>query len=175
VAPQKRVRVRARAITSLFLLNENHPHAGFCVLGVTNSGNYKYKPCVILCFEILHLCVAYYNTHSMIIFRLLPVLLSFLLIAAHFSRADQKILVIISLAIPFLLLIKKRVIIRIMQIVLLLAAAEWIRSMLIYIEVRKISGDDWTRLAIILSVVAIYTAASGLFLQNRKIMNNYKS
>jgi len=111
----------------------------------------------------------------MIIFRLLPVLLSFLLIAAHFSRADQSILLIISLTIPFLLLIKKRIIIRIMQIVLLLAGAEWIRAMLIYIEVRQSSGDDWTRLAIILSIVAIYTAFSGFFLQNVKILNMYKS
>lgn len=111
----------------------------------------------------------------MIILRLLPVLLSFLLIAAHFSRADQTIMVIISLAIPFLLLIKKRAIIRIMQIVLLLAAAEWIRAMLSYIEVRKLSGDDWTRLAIILSVVAILTAASGLIFQNKTILKMYKS
>ncbi|MBI5010381.1 MAG: hypothetical protein HZB98_12195 [Bacteroidia bacterium] len=111
----------------------------------------------------------------MILIRLLPVLISFLLLAAHFSRADQTILVIITLIFPFLLLIKKRFIIRIVQFVLLLAGTEWIRAMLDYIEVRKSIGDEWVRLAIILSVVAIFTAASGLFLQHRKIMDLYKS
>jgi hypothetical protein len=43
-----------------------------------------------------------------------------------------------------------------------------------YIETRKTMDDDWTRLAIILSVVAICTAASGLFLQNSKLLNIYK-
>ena len=109
----------------------------------------------------------------MLIFRLIPVLISFALIAAHFSRADQPILLVISLAIPFILFIKKRIVVRIIQIVLIFAGAEWIRAMLSYIEVRKSVGDDWTRLAIILSVVAIYTAASGLFLQNKKILNSY--
>ena len=115
------------------------------------------------------------TTLKMIIFRLLPVILSFILLAAHFSRAEQTILLIISLLIPTLLLIKKRIIIRIIQAVLLIAGAEWIRTMLNYIEIRKSMGDDWTRLAIILSVVAIYTAASGLFLQNQKILFRYKS
>jgi heme/copper-type cytochrome/quinol oxidase subunit 4 len=82
---------------------------------------------------------------------------------------------IISLIIPVLLLIKKRIIIRIIQIVLVLAGAEWIRAMLYYIDMRKSSEDDWTRLAIILSVVALYTAASGLFLQNKKILCKYNS
>lgn len=111
----------------------------------------------------------------MIIFRLLPVIISFLLLAAHFSRADHTILVIITLMFPFLFFIKKRIILRIIQVVLIISGAEWIRAMLDYIEVRKAMGDDWTRLAIILSVVAIYTAASGLFLQNKKVMDKYKS
>ncbi len=110
----------------------------------------------------------------MIIIRLIPVLLSFLLLAAHFSRADQTILVIISLIFPFLLLIKRRIILRLIQVVLIISGAEWIRAMLSYIAARKALDEDWTRLAIILSVVALYTAASGLFLQNRNILNIYK-
>jgi hypothetical protein len=111
----------------------------------------------------------------MIVFRLLPVILSFLLMAAHFSRADQTFLAIVSLIFPLFLLIKKRIIIRLFQVVLILAGAEWVRAMFSYIEVRKTIGDDYIRLAVILSVVAIFTAASGLFLQNKKILDIYKS
>lgn len=110
----------------------------------------------------------------MIIFRLFPVLLSFLLLAAHFSRADQTVPVVVSLLVPVLFFIKRRYILRIIQVVLLAAGLEWIRAMLVYIEARKSIGDDWTRLAIILSAVALYTVLSGLFLQNRKIMDKYK-
>jgi peptidoglycan biosynthesis protein MviN/MurJ (putative lipid II flippase) len=117
----------------------------------------------------------YTSKLKMIIFRLLPVILSFLLVAAHFSRADQTIPAIVALIFPLLLLIRKRIIIRLFQVVLILAGAEWIRAMLGYIEVRKTLGDDYIRLAVILSVVAIYTAASGLFLQNKKILDIYKS
>lgn len=111
----------------------------------------------------------------MIILRIFPVILSIILMAAHFSRADQTIPAIISLIFPLFLLIKKRIIIRLFQVVLILGGAEWVRSMFSYIEVRKSVGDDYMRLAVILSAVAIFTAASGLFLQNKKILDIYKS
>ena len=84
------------------------------------------------------------------VLRLLPVILAFGLLAAHFSRADMFPAVIVSLAIPFLLLIRKPWIARSIQVLLLLGAAEWIRAMFGYINVRKEIGEDWGRLAIIL-------------------------
>ncbi len=110
----------------------------------------------------------------MIILRLLPVIVSFLLLAAHFSRVDLLSLVTLSLLIPFLLFIKKRWIARIMQIVLLAGAFEWIRIMIYYIGIRKSQGDDWTMLAMILSVVAIFTVASGFVFQSRHLKKVYK-
>lgn len=110
----------------------------------------------------------------MIVLRLLPLILSFVLLAAHFSRADLLPLVVLSLAIPFLFFIKKRWVIRSIQVILNFGGLEWIRAMLQYIDLRKSIGEDWTRLAIILTVVALYTAASGLFLQHKKILQAYK-
>jgi len=109
----------------------------------------------------------------MIVFRLLPVIFSFLLMAAHFSRANQTVLVVISILIPSLFLVKRRIVLRAIQVLLIAAGAEWIRSMLVYIDVRKAAGDDWTRLAVIMTAVAFYTAASGLFLQARKVLDKY--
>jgi len=110
----------------------------------------------------------------MVVIRLLPVIISFGLLAAHFSRADLLPLVILSLAIPLLLLIRKAWAARTLQLLLLLGAFEWIRAMLGYIELRKSIDDDWTRLAIILIVVALLTALSGLVFQGRSLKKRYK-
>jgi len=75
--------------------------------------------------------------------RLLPVILSFGLLAAHFSRTGLFPVVILCLAIPFLLLIKKPWVARTIQLLLLLGGAEWIRAMFGYIEIRKAIGEDW--------------------------------
>lgn len=101
-------------------------------------------------------------------------ILSFGLLAAHFSRADLFPLVIVSLAIPFLLLIKRAWAARGIQLLLLLGAAEWIRSMFGYIEVRKTIGEDWGRLAIILITVALLTACSGLVFSGKSLKKRYR-
>ena len=106
--------------------------------------------------------------------RLFPVILSFGLLAAHFSRADLFPLVLISLAIPFLLFMPKAWVARTMQILLLAGAAEWIRAMFGYIAMRKEIGDDWTRLAIILIAVALLTASSGLVFRGKALKRRYQ-
>jgi len=106
--------------------------------------------------------------------RLLPVIFSFGLLAAHFSRANMFPLVLVSLALPFLLLIKRAWAARSIQVLLLLGAAEWIRSMFGYIEVRKSIGEDWTRLAIILGAVALLTACAGLVFRGKALKKRYE-
>jgi len=106
--------------------------------------------------------------------RLLPVILSFGLLAAHFSRAGMFPFVILSLLIPFVLLIREAWAARSIQILLLLGALEWIRAMFGYIEIRKSIGDDWGRLAIILVTVALLTAFSGLVFRGRSLKKRYK-
>ena len=105
--------------------------------------------------------------------RLLPVLLSFGLLAAHFSRAGLFPLVLISLIIPLILLIRKAWVARAIQILLVLGGLEWIRAMLGYIEIRKSIGEDWTRLAIILIAVAVLTACSGLVFRGKSLKKWY--
>ncbi len=105
--------------------------------------------------------------------RLLPVIFSFGLLAAHFSRMGLFPLTILSLALPMLLFIKKKWVARGIQILLVLGAVEWIRAMLGYIEFRKSIGDDWTRLAIILIAVALLTALSGLVFRGKTLKNIY--
>ena len=108
------------------------------------------------------------------VLRLLPVIWSFGLLAAHFSRADMFPLVILSLAIPFLLFLRRAWVARSIQVLLILGAAEWIRAMSGYIEIRKSTGEDWGRLAIILMAVALLTACSGLVFQGKSLKIRYK-
>ena len=108
------------------------------------------------------------------ILRLLPVILAFGLLAAHFSRANMPPAVYVSLIIPFLLLIRKPWIARSIQVLLLFGAAEWIRSMLEYIQVRKEIGEDWGRLAIILVTVALLTACSALVFRGKSLKKRYQ-
>jgi len=105
--------------------------------------------------------------------RVLPVILAFGLLAAHFSRANMVPLVILSLAVPFLLLIRRAWVARSIQLMLLLGALEWIRSMFGYIEVRKSMGEDWGRLAIILVTVAVLTACAGLVFRGKSLKKRY--
>lgn len=107
------------------------------------------------------------------VLRLLPVILAFGLLAAHFSRADMLPAVVVSLAIPFLLLIRKAWVARSIQVLLVLGAAEWIRSMFGYISIRKEIGEDWGRLAIILVSVALLTACAGLVFRGKSLKKRY--
>ena len=107
------------------------------------------------------------------ILRLLPVLLAFGLLAAHFSRAGLFPFVILSLGTPLLLFIRKPWAARTIQVLLLLGALEWIRAMMGYIEIRKSINDDWGRLAIILITVSLLTALSGLIFRGKSLKKLY--
>ncbi len=94
----------------------------------------------------------------------IPVILSYLILAAHFSRNDQFLLLILSVGIPALLSVKELWARYIVQAGLILGAFEWAWSTLDYIEIRKAIGEDYQRLAIILFSVAAFTLISGLLL-----------
>ena len=104
---------------------------------------------------------------------ILPIISSVLL-AAHFSRANLNLLVPVALLFPFILFIKQKWIIRIYQIYLILAAFIWIERLLFLRRMRIAVGESWTVMAIILGVVALLTLFSAFMLQNRKVLNAYQ-
>lgn len=107
--------------------------------------------------------------------RLLPVILSFLLLGAHFLRAGLVPLTALCVALPLLLLLRKTWVPLLFQLLLLLAAIEWLRTIYAVAQVRIAMGDSWMRMAIILGVVALFTALSGLVFRNRKLADRYKA
>ena len=107
------------------------------------------------------------------IFRIILLSFSWLLMGAHFSRADNTLLMVFSLMAPFLLLIKKKWAYILLIVLTNMAAISWIITTIQIIDFRKETGDSWTRMAIILICVAIFTSISGLLLLSKKVKAKY--
>lgn len=108
------------------------------------------------------------------ILKLLPVVLSFLLLGAHFYRAGLVPLTVLCVAVLFLLFLRKRWIPRLFQILLLLGAFEWLRTLYMFAAMRIAWDQPWGRLALILGGVALFTALSALVFRNRKLRRYYQ-
>ena len=105
--------------------------------------------------------------------KLLPVILSFIILAAHFFRAELLPIAILYVLIPFLLFIKAAWVPRFMQLFLILGTVEWVRTLLVLIAERQALGQPWHRLIIILGVVALFTLVSALVFQSKTIKERY--
>jgi hypothetical protein len=110
---------------------------------------------------------------AMMAVRILPVVLAFLLLAAHFSRSGLPALSAVSLFFAGLVFVRRRWAARAIQILLLAGAAEWVRTTLFYVGVRKASGAPWLRLVFILGSVAVLTAAAALVFRNRAVRSRF--
>jgi len=106
--------------------------------------------------------------------RLLPVLLSAVLLAAHFSRHDMPALIPVALLFPALLLVRRPWVPRVVQVILALAALEWIRTAMSLGRARLAAGEPWVRMALILGAVALVTAASALVLRLPAVRVRYQ-
>ena len=108
------------------------------------------------------------------VIRLLPVILSSILMAAHFSRASQNGLSIVCLMLPFLLFIKRRWVAKVFQVLLLIGAIEWIQTTLRIVHIRQVQGEAWMRLVIILGSVALFTALSALVFESKNLKLRFR-
>ncbi len=105
--------------------------------------------------------------------KISPVIFCSLLMAAHLGRAGMFILQIISIILPFILFWKTKISAGIIQFFLILFGMEWIRTMIFYIQIRSISGENWHRLAIILTIVAIFNFASLFVFRYKQVRKLY--
>ena len=104
-----------------------------------------------------------------VVLRLIPVILSAILLAAHFSRAGLPAISLLALGLPFLLLIRKPWTARTVQLALVLGGLEWLRAAWGYVRQRMAIGEPWTRLLAILGVVALLTWASALVFRSPRL------
>lgn len=97
----------------------------------------------------------------------LGALLSVLVLAAHFFRAGRPALALASLAGAMLLSVRRAWAARALQVFLLVGAAEWLRTAAVLVEQRRRAGAPFLRLAVILGVVAAFTATSAALVGTR--------
>jgi len=107
------------------------------------------------------------------VLRLLPVILSFGLLAAHFYRAGYPALTLCCIGVLILLFIRKSWVPRLFQFLLILGALEWLRSLYFLAAMRIAWDQPWTRMAIILGAVALFTALSGFVFKSNALRARY--
>jgi hypothetical protein len=108
------------------------------------------------------------------VLRLFPVIFSYLLLGAHFYRAGQVLLTVLCLVVLLLLFLRKPWVPRVFQLLLVAGSLEWLRSLYSFAAMRIAWDQPWTRLAIILGAVALFTVLSGLVFQHRKVKAYYQ-
>lgn len=91
-----------------------------------------------------------------------PLVLSALLLGAHFYRGGSYVLVAIAVAAPLLLLTGKRWAVTALQVALFVGAAEWIRTATSIYQLRAALGEPATRMFVILGSVALFTVLSAI-------------
>ena len=101
------------------------------------------------------------------------VVLSLVVLGAHFMRAEIELGVIGSLMLIGLLFIRRSWVARLVQAALVLGALEWLRTIYVLTQVRAAQGEPYTRLAVILAVVFVVTAASALLFETPALKRIY--
>jgi len=109
------------------------------------------------------------------VLRLFPVILSAVLMAAHLSRHGSLLLALLVLCAPLLLLVRRAWVPVCMQVLLALAALEWVRTGVALGRERLARGEPWLRMAIILVAVAGVTALSTLVFRLPAVRNRYEA
>ncbi len=91
---------------------------------------------------------------------LLAPIVSLLLLAAHFMRAQAWVPVGVCLALPALLLWRSRWAALAVECALLLGAIEWLRTLVALASARIALGQPYARMVLVIGLVAIATLLS---------------
>lgn len=110
----------------------------------------------------------------MIGLQLLPVVLSFVVLGAHFLRAGDMAMVALVLLVLGLLGVRRRWAVRLVQVALLLGAAEWVRTLVGLVALRTQTGQPVLRLVLILGSVAVVTGLSALVFRAARLRTRYE-
>ena len=98
------------------------------------------------------------------ILRIILLVVAYLLLGAHFLRSGSLGWMALCFSIPFLLLIRKRWSLIIVQISLYIGSWIWVRTGIIIIHERMMLGIPWIRVALIIGLLALFTLLAGLLL-----------
>ncbi len=103
-----------------------------------------------------------------------PVVLSLLLLGAHFLRSGNSVGVVGSLAMIALLFVTRPWVARLAQLVLVFGALTWLRTLYVLVQMRGALDQPYVRLIVILGLVAAVTLASALIFQTKAFKRAYR-
>lgn len=102
------------------------------------------------------------------------VVFSLVVLGAHFLRSGNEVGVAISVAPIALLFVRSPWASRFVQLVLVLGAVEWMRTLYELVSLRLAQGMPVTRLAIILGAIVVVTIVSAALFETRAMKRIYK-
>ncbi|MDT8438925.1 MAG: hypothetical protein RQ729_07960 [Wenzhouxiangellaceae bacterium] len=106
--------------------------------------------------------------------RVLPAILSFWLLAAHFYRAGWLIPSALCALLPLLLLLRRDWVPRLLQALLVLGALEWLRTLYGLALMRMAFDMPWARLGLILGAVALFALFAAVLFETRALKRRYR-
>ncbi|ELR67768.1 hypothetical protein C942_00075 [Photobacterium marinum] len=106
---------------------------------------------------------------------LLPVVLSFWLLGAHYLRFGNMTVFLLLLVSPSILLLRRLLIVRFVQFCLGVIAVTWMQITYQMLEMRLMMGDDWMRMALIMGGVIIFTLLSACCFLHPKLERYYSA
>jgi hypothetical protein len=99
-------------------------------------------------------------------FQLAPIVISLLVLGAHFLRAGNALLVLLVLVLVAMLGVRRRWSARLVQAALVLGAVEWIRTLLTLAAARAANREPMLRMVLILGGVTLVTVSSALIFRS---------
>ncbi len=98
---------------------------------------------------------------------------AFLLLAAHFLRAQNIVVATACVLIILLLFVRRPWAARVIQAALLLGSLEWLLATIMLVRARIGMGEPYLRAAVILGAVGLLTAGAALVFQTRRLRARY--
>ncbi len=103
----------------------------------------------------------------------LPTILALLTLGAHYMRYSLYPLTLLLVLLIPLLLIERRWVARVMQVVLLVAAVEWVSVLRDVATERAMDGRDSRKSGIILGATALFTLGAAVLYQTPRLRRRY--
>ena len=104
----------------------------------------------------------------------IPIVLSLVVLGAHFMRYGNTLGVIGAAGLIILLFVRQWWVARLVQVALVLGAIEWICTLYSMNQVRMAFGEPAVRLNVILGTVIAVTLVSALLFQTKTLQRIYK-
>lgn len=104
-----------------------------------------------------------------------PIVLSLVILAAHFLRGGASWMAVAILGLLGLLLVRRAWVARVVQVVLVLGALEWTRTLAVLVLRRSDQGEPFLRLSLILGGVVAAAVISALLFETKRMRRLYRS